>query len=119
MGLYPGAINMSTVLLDPNSNRCGAVAVGLGEPAGLSVGALRRTLRRGFLAFVACKLDQSRSARRAATRAERPSRRRGRGRPRSQELRSGAASETQAIIAGLAMLGARPIEIIEVYEDRA
>ena len=44
MGLYPGAIGTSTVLLDPNSKPCGAVVVGLGEPAGLSVGTLRETL---------------------------------------------------------------------------
>ncbi len=39
-------------------SHAGAVVVGLGEPAGLSVGALRETLRQGVLAFVAAKLDQ-------------------------------------------------------------
>ena len=44
MGLYPGRIGTSTVLLDSNSKPSGAVVVGLGEPGDLSVGALRRRI---------------------------------------------------------------------------
>jgi hypothetical protein len=49
MGLYPGPIGTSVILLDPKSKPRGAVVVGLGEPAGLSTGALRQTLRLGTL----------------------------------------------------------------------
>src|SRR5271169_1460039 len=58
MGLYPGPIGSSTIVLDPNARPPGAVVIGLGEPAELSVGALRRTLRRGLLAFAATRVDR-------------------------------------------------------------
>ena len=128
LGLYPGRIGTSAVLLDPNSKPCGAVVVGLGEPAGLSIGALRETLRQGILAFVVETLD------------------RGCGRPVSgpnaqlglSTLLVGAGeggidrnscvqallqatSQANATLAGLQKPGARfdAVEIIELYEDRA
>ena len=58
LGLYPSRIGTSAILLDPNSRPSGAVVVGLGQPAGLSIGTLRETLRQGILAFVAETLDQ-------------------------------------------------------------
>ena len=58
MGLYPGRIGTSMLLLDPHSKPTGAVVVGLGEPADVSIGALRETVRQGILAFLAEKLDQ-------------------------------------------------------------
>ena len=51
LGLYPGRIGTSAVLLDADSNPRGAVIVGLGQPADLSIGALRETLRQGILAL--------------------------------------------------------------------
>jgi CHAT domain len=129
MGLYPGAIGTSTVLLDPNSKPCGAVVVGLGEPAGLSVGALRRTLRHGFLAFVAGKLDQGRPIPRAAETETLlglsalvvGGGEGGLDRKSCVQALLQAANETQAIVTGLGTLHARLglIEIIELYEDRA
>jgi CHAT domain-containing protein/cytosol aminopeptidase family protein len=58
MGLYAGPIGSSTIVLDPSARPPGAIVVGLGEPAELSVGALRRTLRRGILAFAATRVDR-------------------------------------------------------------
>jgi hypothetical protein len=66
MGLYPGPIGSSTVVLDSNASPPGAVVVGLGEPASLSIGALRRALRHGILAFAAARVDQCRSSPAAA-----------------------------------------------------
>ena len=62
MGLYPGPIGSSVIVLDSSARPPGAVVVGLGEPAELSVGALRRTLRRGLLAFGATRIDRVTSA---------------------------------------------------------
>ena len=61
MSLYPGPIATSTVVLDASARPPGAVVVGLGEPAALAAGPLRRTLRHGILAFAAARLDQTRS----------------------------------------------------------
>ena len=97
LGLYPGRIGASAVLLDPDCKPKGAVVVGLGQPAGLSIGALRETLRQGILAFVAETLDRGCASADAAdpktaARAEFPSRRRRRRRHRPQQLRAGAPS---------------------------
>ncbi len=129
MGLYPGAIGTSTVLLDPNSKPCGAVVVGLGEPAGLSLGALRETLRHGVLAFFAGKLEQSRripGALGIGTQFGLSALLVGAGqggldRNSCVQALLQAASQAQAIVAELRDLHARlgPIEIIELYEDRA
>ena len=59
MGLYPGPIGSSVIVLDSSARPPpGAAVVGLGEPAELSVGALRRTLRRGLLALGATRIDR-------------------------------------------------------------
>ena len=59
MGLYPGRIGTSLVVVMPNTNPRGAVVVGLGASIGeLSVGSLRETLRQGILAYVAEASDQ-------------------------------------------------------------
>ena len=61
MGLYPGPIGTSLIVLDSNARPPGAIVVGLGYPAELSIGALGRALRRGLLAFGAAKMDEARS----------------------------------------------------------
>jgi CHAT domain/Cytosol aminopeptidase family, N-terminal domain len=129
MGLYPGRIGTTTVLLDPNSKPSGAVVVGLGEPAGLSVGALRETLRQGILAFVAAKLDQGCAGPDAAdpkTRLGLSSLLVGAGeggidRNSCVQALLQATSQTDAMLAGLKLPHVRldSIEIIELYEDRA
>jgi len=129
LGLYPSRIGASAILLDPNSRPCGAVVVGLGQPAGLSIGTLRETLRQGILAFVAETMDQGCESPDAAdpkTRLGLSSLLVGAGEggiDRTSCLHAllQAASQANAILAGLknprARLGA--VEIIELYEDRA
>lgn len=129
MGLYPGEIGTSAVLLDPNSRPCGAVVVGLGQPTDLSVGLLRRTLRHGLLAFVVGKLDQRRQdpgPNGAETRLGLSAVLVGAGdggldRASCVQAMLQAASEAQAVVAGLGTTSARlgPLEIIERYADRA
>ena len=129
MGLYPGPIGSSTVVVDPIARPPGAGVIGLGGPAELSVGAQRRTLRRGLLAFAATRVDRVASADEGAEAAP--------GLGLSTLLigageggldRSGcaqallqAAAEAQEILArvskGQALLTA--IEIVELFEDRA
>ena len=75
----------------------GAVVVGLGQPADLSIGMLRETLRQGVLAYrgrdAGSRLrKRGRIGPETGTRPELPSRRRRRGRRRSHQLRAGAAS---------------------------
>ena len=41
-------------MLDSNARPPGAIVVGLGEPAELSLGALRKTLRRGIFGLCRC-----------------------------------------------------------------
>ena len=129
MGLYPGEIGTSAVLLDPGCKPCGAVVVGLGEPAGLSVGALRRALRHGLLAFVAAKLDQRRQdpdSKGVETRLGLSAVLVGAGdggldRTSCVQAMLQAASQAQVVVAGLGTISARlgPLEIIERYADRA
>ena len=129
MGLYPGAIGTSTVLLDPNSRPCGAVVVGLDQPAGLSLGLLRKTLCHGFLAYAAGKMDQGRPAPDAVETATQlglsallvGGGEGGLDRNSCVQALLQAGSQAQAIVAGLGTLHARfgAIEIIELYEDRA
>ena len=128
MGLYPGPIGSSTIVLNPNAKPPGAVVVGLGEPAGLSIGALRQALRHGMLAFAAAQVDQIRSS---------PVNGDGGTLLRLSTLLIGAgeggldqascvqallqaAKEAQAIL-GRNKLPARlaAIEIVELYADRA
>ena len=78
----------------------GAVVVGLGQPADLSIGTLRETLRQGILAYVVEALDRGRAERgpcgsKEVAGTERSSGRRRRGRHRPQQLRAGAASGDQ------------------------
>ncbi|HWL70214.1 MAG TPA: CHAT domain-containing protein, partial [Geminicoccus sp.] len=61
MGLYPGDIATSTVVLDPDKRPKGAVVVGLGEPGSLAMGTLQHTLRQGLLAYAAAEADRRRS----------------------------------------------------------
>ncbi len=129
MGLYPGRIGTSVILLDPKSKPCGAVVVGLGAPADLSTGALRDTLRRGMLAFAAETMDQRCEYPEPAD----PNARLGLSallvgagdggvdRTSSVQALLQATAQANATLAQLegacARLGA--IEIIELYEDRA
>src|SRR5580704_2090723 len=48
LGLYPGRIGANAVLLQSHCKPPGAVVVGLGQPADLSIGTLRETLRQGI-----------------------------------------------------------------------
>src|SRR3984885_11113422 len=57
LGLYPGRIGANAVLLQSHCKPPGAVVVGLGQPADLSIGTLRETLRQGILAYVVETLD--------------------------------------------------------------
>lgn len=61
LGLYPGPIGTNTIVLDDTQRPRGAVVVGLGEAASLSLGGLRRTLRQGMLALAAAEIDHRRS----------------------------------------------------------
>jgi hypothetical protein len=57
LGLYPGPLGTNTVVLDTAQKPPGAVVVGLGEAASLSLGGLRRTIRQGILALAAAETD--------------------------------------------------------------
>ena len=129
MGLYPGPIGSSTIVFQPNARPPGAVVVGLGEPAELSVGALRRTLRRGILAFAATRVDRVASADEGVE-AEPAlcvsavligAGEGGLDRSGCVQALLQAAAEAQGILArvskGKALLAA--IEIVELFEDRA
>ncbi len=61
LGLYPGPLETSVVVLDLLQKPPGAVVVGLGEAANLSLGGLRRTIRQGVLALAADEADQRRT----------------------------------------------------------
>ncbi len=129
MGLYPGPIGSSMIVLDPNARPPGAIVIGLGEPAELSVGALRRTLRRGLLAFAATRVDRVGSADEGAE--AQPALwvstlligagEGGLDRSGCVQALLQAAAEAQEILArvskGEALLAA--IEIVELFEDRA
>jgi hypothetical protein len=129
LGLYPSRIGTSAILLDASTNPRGAVVVGLGQPAGLSIGALRETLRQGMLAFVAETLDQgsvSPDTAEPRTRLGLSSLLVGAGeggidRNSCVQVLLQATSQANAMLAGLqdprAWLSA--LEIIELYEDRA
>ena len=128
LGLYPGRIGTNAILLNPNCRPCGAVVVGLDQPAGLSIGALRETLRQGILAFVVEVLDRGCLSGPADTKS-----RVGLstllvgagegGIDRNSCVQSllQATSQANAMLAGLQKPGARlgTLEIIELYEDRA
>jgi len=60
LGLYPGPLGSNTIVLDDAQSPRGAVVVGLGEAASLSLGGLRRTLRQGMLALAAAEIDRHR-----------------------------------------------------------
>ena len=129
MGLYPGRIGTSAILLDPNSKPRGAVVVGLGQPADLSMGTLRETLRQGLLAYVMEALDQDRGSVDLAD----PKKPLGLsallvgagvgGVDRNSCVQAllQATSQANALLARLQKPGARlaALEIIELYEDRA
>jgi hypothetical protein len=129
MGLYPGPIGSSVIVLDSSARPPGAVVVGLGEPAELSVGALRRTLRRGLLAFGATRIDRVTSADEGVE-AEPAlcvstvligAGEGGLDRSACVQALLQAAAEAQEIFARVskakALLAA--IEIVELFEDRA
>jgi tetratricopeptide (TPR) repeat protein len=61
LGLYPGSVGSSTIILDPAARPRGAVVVGLGQSTSLSAGPLRRTLRHGLLDFAAVEADRNRA----------------------------------------------------------
>jgi hypothetical protein len=129
LGLYPGPIGSSTIALDPKARPPGAVVIGLGEPAELSLGALRRTFRCGILAFAARTLDRVASAAEAAESVP-PlclstlligAGEGGLDRSSCALALLQATAEAQEILArvskGQALLAA--IEIVELFEDRA
>ena len=66
MGLYPGPVGSTTVVLDKRKRPKGAVVVGLGEAGNLDAGTLERALYRGLAAYVAAEIDR-RIAAKAAT----------------------------------------------------
>jgi CHAT domain-containing protein len=129
MGLYPGPIGSSTIALDAKARPPGAVVVGLGEPAELSVGALRRTLRCGILAFAARAVDRVASAYDSSETGPAlcvsallvGAGEGGLDRSSCAQALLQAAAEAQEALArvskGKTLLGA--IEIVELFEDRA
>jgi hypothetical protein len=127
MGLYPGPIGSSMIVLDPKARPPGAVVVGLGEPAQLSAGTLRRTLRRGLLAFAATRVDRVEPADggdQAPLRISTLLIGAGEGgldRSGCVQALLKAASEAQEILAHVSKGGAllSAIEIVELFEDRA
>jgi tetratricopeptide (TPR) repeat protein/Mrp family chromosome partitioning ATPase len=72
LGLYPGPLGSNTIVLDDSQRPCGAVVVGLGEAASLSLGGLRRTLRQGILALAAAEIDRHRTPSDMGEKANRP-----------------------------------------------
>jgi len=129
MGLYPGPIGSSTIVLDSNARPPGAVVIGLGEPAELTIGALRQTLRRGLLAFAATRVDRVGPAD-GGPQAEPAFRlsalligagEGGLNRSGCAQALLQAAAETQETLARVAKGGAllAAIEIVELFEDRA
>ena len=62
LGLYPGALGTSTVVLDRHRKPAGAIVVGLGDQADLAPGTLAETLRRGILAYAIEDQDDRRAA---------------------------------------------------------
>ncbi len=127
LGLYPGRIGTSAVLVDPDCQPSGAVVVGLGQPADLSIGGLRETLRRGILAFVIESLDRTRvisNSRGAFVGLSTIIVGAGAGgvdRNSCVQALLQATSQANAMLAHLKETGARlgAVEIIELYEDRA
>ncbi|MBZ9919986.1 MULTISPECIES: CHAT domain-containing protein [unclassified Mesorhizobium] len=129
LGLYPGRIGTCAILVDPSWRPSGAVVVGLGQPASLSIGALRETLRRGILAFMVESLDRAYVGANSAD----PKAPMGLstllvgaggvGLDRNSCVQAllQATSQANAMLAGLQRNGARlsVVEIIELYEDRA
>ena len=129
LGLYPGRIGASAVLLDPDCKPKGAVVVGLGQPADLSIGTLRETLRQGILAYVVETLDEG-CASAAPADPKKPlalsalligAGEGGIDRSSCVQALLQAASQANAMLARLQKPGARldALEIIELYEDRA
>jgi tetratricopeptide (TPR) repeat protein len=129
MGLYPGRIGTTAILLDPNSKPRGAVVVGLGQPADLSIGTLRETLRQGLLAYVTEALDQARGSVDLAD-PKRPlglsallvgAGEGGVDRNSCVQALLQATSQANALLIRLQEPGARlaALEIIELYQDRA
>jgi hypothetical protein len=60
LGLYPGPVGSTTVVLDPGISPSGAIIVGLGDPGDLGPGSLADTLRRGLLAYAVEEADDRR-----------------------------------------------------------
>jgi hypothetical protein len=129
MGLYPGRIGTSAILLDPNLKPRGAIVVGLGQPADLSIGTLRETLRQGLLAYVMEALDQDRRGANVAD-PKKPlgvsallvgAGEGGVDRNSCVQALLQATSQANALLARLQKPGARlaALEIIELYQDRA
>jgi hypothetical protein len=133
LGLYPGPLGTNNVVLDETHKPPGAIVVGLGEAASLSLGGLRRTLRQGILALAAAEIDR----RRALPTAAKPTK------PGPMEINfsallvgSGdggldrticvtallqAAAEAQSVFAASADLNATltSFEVLEILEYRA
>ncbi|MBY5883997.1 CHAT domain-containing protein [Rhizobium leguminosarum] len=129
LGLYPDRIGTCTVLVDTNCRPSGAVVVGLGQPANLSIGALRETLRRGIVAFVIESLDRA-YAGPSSPNPKAPiglsmllvgAGTGGIDRNGCVQVLLQATSQANAMLARLERPSARlsVLEIIELYEDRA
>ena len=129
LGLYPGRIGTCAILVDPTCQPSGAVVVGLGQPAGLSIGALRETFRRGIVAFVVELLDRANVCASSADQTAQMGLSTllvgagagGVDRNSCVQALLQATSQANALLAGLQKPGARltVVEIIELYEDRA
>jgi hypothetical protein len=127
VGLYPGRIGANAVLLQPDCKPPGAVVIGLGQPADLSIGTLRDTLRQGVLAYVIETLDQGCAS--TATSSPPPelglscllvgAGEGGIDRVSCVQAMLQAVAQAKAMLERLPKPGLRALEIIELFEDRA
>ena len=124
LGLYPGRIGTNAIVLPPGCRPCGAVVVGLGEAAGLSIGALRETLRQAILAFGVETLDRrcisggAADPKRGLSTVLVGAGEGGIGRNSCVQALLQAMSQANAILAGLknSRAGLDSLEIIELYK---
>jgi CHAT domain-containing protein len=127
LGLYPGRIGANAVLLHSDCKPPGAVVVGLGQPAGLSIGMLRETLRQGVLAYMVATRDRGCASAAVSNPAMElglscllvGSGAGGVDRISCVQALLQAVAQANAMLGRLPSPGLRALEIIELFEDRA
>jgi hypothetical protein len=127
LGLYPGRIGANAVLLHSDCKPPGAVVVGLGQPADLSIGMLRETLRQGVLAYMVATRDRGCASAAVSNPAMElglscllvGSGAGGVDRVSCVQALLQAVAQANAMLGRLPSPGLRALEIIELFEDRA